>query len=241
MGLVIILVAGLAIARLYPAQLSALATAATQSVAVLGVTGWLLAAGMQILIALCGILPASVGGIALGMAYGIPAGFLLSAIATFIGAILAFLLPRGLFRPWVQAWVATHPRVGLLDDAVGRDGWRLVALMRLSPVLPFAMTSYALGLTSLSLRAYVIGTLASLPALLGYVALGHFAKLGVFSLADDQAGPWRWAILCFAIAATALLTFRLAAILRRVMRLPAADDAAVGTTRALSAEPGGPR
>ena len=239
-GIVLVmgLAAGLAIARLYHAQLSALASAAAQGMAVWGVTGWFLAACLQILIALCGVLPASVGGFAMGMAYGIPMGFLLSAIATIIGAVLAFLLPRGLFRPWVQSWVSRHPRVARLDDAVSRDGWRLVALMRLSPVVPFAMTSYALGLTSLTLRAYVIGTLASLPALLGYVALGHLAKIGVFSLSDGQAGPWRWAVLCFAIGVTALLTFRLAAILRLVMRLPDTAAAPVANSQALAPEIG---
>jgi uncharacterized membrane protein YdjX (TVP38/TMEM64 family) len=209
----------------YPGQLTALASQAAHAGESLGAAGWLLAAAVQIIIALCGVLPASVGAFAIGMAYGVAAGFVLSAMATVAGALLAFLLARGLFRTWALQRLSRHPRMSRLDAAVRADGWRLVALMRLSPVMPFALTSYAFGLTSLPLRDYFIGTLAALPALLGYVAMGHFAKMGLNSLSGTPASPLHWAILAFAIAATALLTFRLATMIRLVMRLPAAADA----------------
>jgi uncharacterized membrane protein YdjX (TVP38/TMEM64 family) len=225
LALVGLLAAGLAAARLYPAQIAALASQAAHSGEALGITGWLIAACVQTLIALCGILPASVGGFAMGMAYGVVAGFLLSGVATLVGAVLAFALARSLFRPWIEGRLSRHPRMRHLDEAVCRDGWRLVALMRLSPVMPFAVTSYALGLTSLGLRAYLVGTLASLPALLGYVAMGHFAKLGVSALSGNADRPWHWAFLAIAVLATGLLTLRLATILRLVMRLPEAPDA----------------
>jgi uncharacterized membrane protein YdjX (TVP38/TMEM64 family) len=234
LALATLLVLGVAVAKLYPGQVEAFAGRAAQAQEALGVIGWLLAAGLQTLIALCGILPASVGAFAMGVAYGVHTGFLLSGVGTIIGAVLAFLLARGLFRAWAKSWFSRHSRLSRLDDAVCRDGWRLVALMRLSPVMPFAMTSYALGLTSLSLRAYLIGTLASLPALLGYVAMGHFARLGAAALSGSTLTPLRWGIFGLAVAATALLTFRLASIARFVMRLPDAENAQADATRPIS-------
>lgn len=234
LALATLLVLGVAVAKLYPGQVATLAGQAAQAQESLGIVGWLLAAGLQTLIALCGILPASVGAFAIGLAYGVRTGFLLSGIATILGAVLAFLLARGLFKAWADSWFSRHPRLSRLDDAVCRDGWRLVALMRLSPVMPFAMTSYALGLTSLSLRAYLIGTLASLPALLGYVAMGHFAKLGAAAWSGGTLTPVRWGILALAVAATALLTFRLASIAKFVMRLPDAEVAQGDAARPLS-------
>lgn len=193
-----------------------------------GAVGWLLAALIQILIALCGILPASVGALAAGMLYGIVPGFLLSGVATLIGAALAFMLTRSLFRPFIARTLLRWPRIGRLDDAVARDGWRLVCLLRISPIMPFAVTSYALGLTSLRMRQYMIGTLASLPALLGYVVLGKLAGAGLNALSTRQAQPLRWTLLALAIAATALLTLRLGRIIAKVMRLPTTPSEAAG-------------
>ena len=55
----------------------------------------------------------------------------------------------------------------------------MVTLLRISPVMPFALTSYGLGLTRISQRDFLAGTLASLPSLAGYVALGALGKEGL--------------------------------------------------------------
>ncbi|GAN65025.1 hypothetical protein Abor_003_095 [Acetobacter orientalis] len=59
----------------------------------------------------------------------------------------------------------------------------MVCLLRISPILPFAVTSYVLGFTELSTADYILGTLASLPALLGYVFIGTLTQNG-FSQTD---------------------------------------------------------
>lgn len=206
--------------RVWPHQIANVLNTMEQVSHSLGAAGWLLAASIQVLIALCGILPASVGALAAGMLYGIVPGFLLSGVATLIGAALAFMLTRSLFRPFIVRALLRWPRIARLDEAVARDGWRLVCLLRISPVMPFAVTSYALGLTSLRMRQYMIGTLASLPALLGYVVLGNLAGAGLNALSTHKAQPLRWILLVLAIGATALLTLRLGRIIARVMHLP---------------------
>ena len=184
----------------------------------LGPLGWVIFFGLQALVALIGFLPASLLGLAAGAVYGVPLGFALSAAGVLVGAGLAFALARSTFRPSIARLVEGRARLGRMDMAVARDGWRLVCLMRISPVMPFSLTSYALGLTGIRFRCYTIGTLASLPALFLYVVLG---TLGAHGLAAQSAGsPLHMALIAVGLAATLLLTLRLGQILARALRMP---------------------
>jgi uncharacterized membrane protein YdjX (TVP38/TMEM64 family) len=179
-----------------------------------GPAGWLILLLLQALVAASGVLPAALIGLAAGAAYGVALGFPLAAASLMVGAVLTFALSRSLFRPWVARLLPGRPRLAALDGLVAGDGWRLVCLLRLSPLMPFAVTSYALGLSSIGSRAYLAGTLASLPALLGYVVAGQVAG----TLVEDWgagATPWRLALLALGIAATLLVTLRLGRLLRR--------------------------
>ncbi len=219
-GLLVIICCGIGIVRLFPLQVTALMRHAAAAEQGLGAAGWLLAFGVQVLVALCGVLPASAGAIAAGMAFGVVGGFCVCGSATILGALLAFGLARSLLRPAIARALARHPRMIRLDEAVTRDGWRLVVLMRISPLMPFAVTSYALGLSSLELRAYLAGTLASLPALLGYVVVGSLAGQSLDALATGRRGTVHWIGTAAALLATVLLTIRLARIIAAALRLP---------------------
>ncbi|MBB6251634.1 TVP38/TMEM64 family protein [Nitrospirillum iridis] len=179
-----------------------------------GATGWLTMVLLQVLVAASGVLPAALIGLAAGAAYGVALGFPLAALSLMIGALLTFALGRSLFRPWVARLLPGRPRLAALDGLVAGDGWRLVCLLRLSPVMPFAVTSYALGLSSVTLPAYVIGTLASLPALLGYVVAGQVAGAAVQGWGDGGT-PWRLAVLVLGAIATLGVTLRLGQLARR--------------------------
>ena len=208
-------------ARLWPHELAGLSAEAGRIERSLGPAGWALAFALQLLIALCGVLPASLGAMTAGMAYAVLPAFLLSGAATVAGALIAFRLSRSFFKPLIMRTVAKRQHLVRFDTAVAGEGWRLVCLLRLSPLMPFAMTSYALGLTSLTMRDYLLGTLASLPALLGYVVLGRLAGLGASALSADRVRPLHWALLGLAIAATLFLTLRIGRLLRRALRAPA--------------------
>ncbi len=178
-----------------------------------GEAGWATATLVQMLVASTGVLPASLTGLTAGAVYGVELGFLLAACGTLAGALLAFLLARSLARGLVLRWLgrSTAGRrrwIARLDQTIARDGWRTVCLLRLSPVMPFAATSYALGLTGVRLRDYLLGTLASLPALLGYVVLGRLAGSGV-QAASTGAGIARWVMLGVGLVATLALTLRI--------------------------------
>ncbi len=188
-----------------------------------GLKGLLLFGLAQTGVALIGIVPASMLGIAAGMVFGVGLGFAVSAGGTLLGGWLAFCLARSLLRPWIARMLAARPagRMAGLDDAVRGDGWRMVCLLRASPMMPFAITSYTLGLTGIRKADYLLGTLAALPALLGYVALGALAGDGLQGIAGRSldGGP-RWVLLAMGVVATLALVARSGTLLSACGLLP---------------------
>ena len=130
---------------------------------------------------------------------------LLAAVGTMAGATVSFALSRSLFRDAIARRLARRPEFSRFDELLAQDGWRIVCLLRISPVMPFAATSYALGMSAVGIEAYLIGTAASLPALAGYVYLGTLADAGL-SAWTTGAAPLRWAMLGLGALATVALT-----------------------------------
>jgi uncharacterized membrane protein YdjX (TVP38/TMEM64 family) len=95
----------------------------------LGFRGAVLFGILQVLVAVSGILPASLLGVAAGGIYGLAPGFLLAAVSTMAGAVAAFFLSRSLFRPTVERLIASRPRLKNFDALIAQDGLRLVCLM----------------------------------------------------------------------------------------------------------------
>lgn len=169
---------------------------------------------LETLVAISGVVPAALAGVTAGALFGLTLGFELASCSIFAGALVAFAVSRSMFRPWVEGFLNRRPGLQRLDEAVAKDGWRSVVLLRLSPVMPFAITSYALGLTAITWRNYLAGTLASLPSLFCYVAIGHFSGNGLNAL-HAGAAPLKLAMLALGLAATVWLSLRLGTIARR--------------------------
>lgn len=161
---------------------------------------------VMIAVACTGFLPASLIGITGGSIYGLWGGFAVSAFATLTGALISFAVSRSFLQGIFTRLFMRRASVQRLGEEVGRRGWRFVCLLRMSPVMPFSVTSYALGLSSVSTRDYTLGTLASLPALFGYVCLGWLAHAGI-AMKEGGANQLRWAIYALGVAATVFLTW----------------------------------
>jgi uncharacterized membrane protein YdjX (TVP38/TMEM64 family) len=195
-------VVGIVVASVSPAGAVAVAQKIMSFLRGAGAAGPPLFAALQVVVALSGVLPASLLAVAAGAIFGLGEGFALTAIATLLGALIAFWLSRSLFRPAIARLVAQHTSLSGLDASVSRHGWKVVCLMRASPVMPFSATSFLFGLTSVTLLAYLAGTLASLPALFGYVLLGTMTAAGVGAWAVGSS-PLRW--LIWGVGGTATL------------------------------------
>jgi uncharacterized membrane protein YdjX (TVP38/TMEM64 family) len=96
------------------------------------------------------LVPATVLAVAAGALFGIFPGAVYSFVAGTIGSTCAFLLGRHGARVLVERRLAAMPRFIAVDRAVASHGWRIVLLLRLSPVMPFNVLNYALGLTTIS-------------------------------------------------------------------------------------------
>jgi uncharacterized membrane protein YdjX (TVP38/TMEM64 family) len=104
--------------------------------------------------------PAHVGA---GLAYGVVTGSFLVWLSASLGATVAFLLGRTVARDAIARRVETNAKFASIDRAVGREGLKIVFLTRLSPAFPFVLLNYAYGLTTVSLRDYVLGTTLGIP------------------------------------------------------------------------------
>ncbi len=178
-------------------------------------SNWLAFGAGQALVAATGLLPASMIALMAGAIYGFGWGLLISAASTMLGGWVAFRISRTALRVQIVRWMSRYPQLQRLDDAVTAEGWRLVLLLRMSPVTPFAIASYGLGLTRITARDFLLGTLASLPALTIYVALGALGRQSV-ALAHRDGGFWRWCALGLGIALLGYALLRLRSTLARL-------------------------
>ena len=119
------------------------------------------------------LLPGSVLTIGGGFAYGLLWGLVLVSPVSVLAATTAFLLGRTVTRDWVARRLGKDPRLAAIDAAVGKNGFRIVLLLRLSPLFPFSILNYALSLTRVRLRDYMLGSwLGMLPGTVLFVYIG---------------------------------------------------------------------
>ncbi len=157
-----------------------------------------------------------------GVVFGIVPGTAVVSAAATAAATASFLIARYAARDRVQAYAAKSPRFAAVDRAIGRDGLRVVTLLRLSPLLPLAASSYLYGLTSVELGPYVLGSwLGMLPGTVAYVAAGSYGRalLGVGEGGEGAAAaggamgpvqPWQVALGLALSAASLAYVGRLA-------------------------------
>ena len=144
-------------------------------------------------------LPAVPLTLAAGAAWGLGKGFVLVSLGSTSGAAAAFLVSRYGARGWVERRLEGNGRFRALDKAVAREGWKVVALARLSPVIPFNLLNYSFGLTKVDLLPYTLASwLAMMPGTLLYVWLGAAAG----DAARGGASRARWALTAVGLAAT---------------------------------------
>ncbi len=97
-------------------------------------------------------------------------------MASIAGATLSFLVGRYALRAWVAGKIKANPKFEAIDEAVGREGWKIVGLTRLSPVFPFNLLNYAYGVTKVSLRDYFWASwIGMFPGTVMYVYAGSLA------------------------------------------------------------------
>ena len=166
------------------------------------------------------LLPGSILTLGAGFAYGPALGLLLVSPVSVLAATAAFAVGRSFARGWVSRKVAGDLRFAAIDEAVGENGFKIVFLLRLSPLLPFNVLNFALGLTRVRPRDYILASfLGMLPGTLLYVYLGSLVTSASELAAGRHAaaGTWGRALYVLGLAATVAATVLITRIARRAL------------------------
>lgn len=132
------------------------------------------------------LLPGGVLTAAAGLVFGFTKGVLCVSTGATIGALLAFLISRYLVKERVQRYMAEHKYLRALDTAVAKNAFRITILARLCPLIPFRLSNYVFGASTISLKTFALATwLGTLPSASTYVYFGTLAG-GLTELQDKN-------------------------------------------------------
>jgi uncharacterized membrane protein YdjX (TVP38/TMEM64 family) len=171
-------------------------------------------------VAAVAFVPGSLLTLAAGAIFGLGKGTALVLVAATLGASAAFLVSRYLARGFVERRLAGNERFAAIDRAIGSQGRKIVFLLRLSPVFPFNLLNYALGLTRVRFVDYVVASIGMLPGTLLYVYYGKMAG-DVARLAGGapvRRGPAYYGLLALGLLATIVVTTLVTRTARRALR-----------------------
>ena len=165
------------------------------------------------------MLPGSVLTLGAGAVFGVVKGTAIVSVASTLGATAAFLVGRYFARDRVATMIAGNERFQAVDEAVGREGWKIVGLTRLSPVFPFNLLNYAYGITKVGLRDYILASwIGMLPGAVMYVYLGSLAgSLATLGRPGSSRTPAQWALYGVGLLATVAVTIFVTRIARAAL------------------------
>jgi uncharacterized membrane protein YdjX (TVP38/TMEM64 family) len=155
-----------------------------------------------------------------GVAFGLFWGTFAALIGATIGATFAFLIARYMARDAVSKRFGKNKKFEAIDKAIGQQGWKMVGLLRLSPLIPFNLSNYFYGLTAIAFVPYFLATLIGmLPGTLLYVYLGTIGKIGLeASKGTGGKSTLEYVFLGIGLVATIIVTILVTHAARRALK-----------------------
>ena len=172
------------------------------------------------IVATVAFLPGSVLTLGAGVLFGVIKGSIFVFFGATIGATFAFLVGRYVARGWISKKIAGNQKFSAIDKAVGKEGFKIVLLTRLSPIFPFNLLNYGLGVTGVSLKDYVLASVGMLPGTIMYVYIGSLAGsiATIGGASQPDANPIaQWAIRIIGFIATVAVTLYVTKIARKAL------------------------
>jgi len=169
--------------------------------------------------AVVAFVPAALLTLAAGAIFGLARGVVYVFVAATLGSALAFLVARYVARGAVERRLAGN-RFAAIDRAIAAEGRKVVFLLRLSPVFPFTLLNYVLGLTRVGFGDYMLGAFGMIPGTILYVYYGTLAGnvLALAGGAPVEKGAGYWTVLAIGLVATVAVTTVVTRIARRALR-----------------------
>ncbi len=202
-----------------------------EQVAGMGAWGAVVYVGAYVLGAVL-LIPGSVLTLAAGAIFGLIQGTALVLVAATLGAAASFLLARYVARDYVERLIGTG-RLATVDRALARKGFRLVFLLRLTPVVPYSLLNYSLGLTKVRFRDFLFASAGMLPGTVLYVYYGKVIG-DVAALAAGAPVPRDlayWIFVGVGLLATIALTLLVTRTARRALREESEGTTGPGSMR----------
>lgn len=184
--------------------------------------------GMCYAVALIFCLPGAPFSVGAGLVWGM-AGLPVTLAGATLGACGCFFVSRHLLSRWVRPLIAARPKLAALDQAVADEGWRIVLLLRLNPLLPFNVQNYTFGATRIGFWPYAAATAVGIvPGTALHVYFGVLGRdaAGVGQAGVEQAGHglWRWGVLAAGLVMTALASAVVGRKVRAVLARSSSDS-----------------
>jgi uncharacterized membrane protein YdjX (TVP38/TMEM64 family) len=159
------------------------------------------------------MLPASVLTLLGAAVFGFWTGYIAVTVGSVVGAACSFLIARYAARSKVEQIANEYPKFGAIDDAISEGGWKIVALLRLSPAVPFNLQNYLYGLTKIRFWPYVLTSwLSMIPGTLMYVYLGHAAGQAA---GERERTLGEWGLLAVGLLATIVVSVYVTRLAKR--------------------------
>ncbi len=166
--------------------------------------------GLFFVLAALVVFPRTIFIVAAGASFGIGAAPII-LVAGSAGSAVAFLLSRYIASDWFRAKLKRRPKLEAIAEAVDKEGWRIVALMRLGAPAPSALLNYLFGLTRINLVAFTLATLVfSTPQVFLFTFLG---ATGRAALLEDEPFGLALVPMVATLAVIALVAWRVRRLL----------------------------
>jgi len=202
----------------------------------LGEMEWWGALLYPLLVAACNLLllPGSVLTLGSGLFFGLWWGTFLVLCGNVLGAAVAFGIGRLLGRTWVEERILRRAKWARLDEAISREGWKIIFLSQVHPFFPTSLLNYFYGITRIRFRTCMAWiALAQLPGIFLYAYLGTLAQLGIKLFErKNHPQPHEYVIWIGGLALTAVMTAGIGRIALRML-----GDAGATVTEPVDGEP----
>ena len=167
--------------------------------------------------------PRTLLNLAAGMVFSLPAAMGVVFIASTATYCCTFTIARHLARDWVKRKIHDVPNGTTLLKAAEREGFKLVLLTRMNPLIPAVLNGYGFGTTGMSLGSYLLASmLGSLPIVAAQVYLGWVGGAAMVT-GDQRMGNLQLAIVAIGAVASALLAAGIAVFAHRAIRSRTAE------------------
>jgi len=165
-------------------------------------------------------MPGSILTLGAGAIYGFWEGVVLVLIGNGVGAFLSLLITRYLLKDWAAKYFAKSKKLLALQTAVEKEGWKIVCLTHLSPVMPFSLINYAYGLTNISVTEFLLATeIGSIPSTFIYVYLGTFlGNLAKIGPEIRQHSVLEWLLQGMGVLATIAVTIYVSRVTSQILK-----------------------